>query len=90
VGSYLNNATITVNGVKYPDTEVPAWSTQDVGLAWESSSANGPLSGLRAAVNVQNIGDKAPPIVLSGTNAVDLANHSIVGRVWSFELTKKF
>ncbi len=95
VGSYLNNATITVNGVKYPETKVPSWTTFDAGLAYSvPTSAPSVLQGLRVAVNVQNITDKDPPIVLTtvgnAANAVDLNVHNIFGRIWSFELTKKF
>lgn len=91
VGSYLNNATITVAGVKKPDTEVPAWTTFDAGVAYEfdEGSAWG-LDGVRVSMNIQNITDKEPPIVLSGTTAVDLGNHNPFGRIWSFEITKQF
>ena len=90
VGSYLNNATITVNGVKYPDQKVPSWTTFDAGLAWKSQASSGALAGLRVSVNVQNLTDKDPPIVLSGTNAYDVANANVFGRIWTFEITKKF
>ncbi len=89
VGSYLNNATITVGGVKLPDTEIPAWTTWDAGLAYDFDDG-GVLDGVRVAVNVQNFTDEQPPIVLSGTTAVDLGNHNPFGRVWSVELTKRF
>lgn len=91
VGSYVNNATITVAGVKYPNTSIPAWTTVDAGLSYtvpESSAAM--LQGLRFGLNIQNLADKDPPIVLSGTNAVDLNNHNVFGRVWQFEISKKF
>lgn len=90
VGSYINNATITVGGVKYPDTRIPSWTTFDAGLAYRSPADSGPLAGVRLAVNVQNFTDKSAPIVLSGNNAVDLANANIFGRIWSFEVSKKF
>jgi iron complex outermembrane receptor protein len=90
VGSYLNNATITVGGVKYPDTEIPSWTTFDLGFAWRSQDTEGYLAGTRASINIQNVADKDPPIVLSGTSAVDLANHNVWGRVWTFEVTKRF
>ena len=91
VGSYLNNATITVNGVKYPNTEVPSWTTFDAGLSWTSPDTVAPaLRGLRVGITVQNVTGEDPPIVLSGTNAVDLNNHNVWGRVWTFELTKSF
>lgn len=91
IGSYLNNATITVAGVKLPDTRVPSWTTLDANLsyAFDEDSA-GAFGGLRMAVGVQNLADKQPPIVLSGVNAVDTNNHNIWGRIWTFEVTKKF
>ncbi|HJV42616.1 TonB-dependent receptor domain-containing protein, partial [Caulobacter sp.] len=95
VGSYLNNATITVNGVKKPDTKVPSWTTFDAGLAYNVPvTAPSALQGLRLAVNIQNIADKSAPIVLTqvgnAANAVDLNVHNIFGRIWSVEVTKKF
>ncbi len=42
------------------------------------------------AVGVQNLTGKQPPIVLSGVNAIDTNNHNIWGRIWTFEVTKKF
>ena len=38
----------------------------------------------------QNLFDEEPPIVLSGANAVDLGNHNPFGRIFSFELSKRF
>jgi len=91
VGSYLNNATITVAGVKKPDTQIPSWTTFDAGVAYEfQDNAPTGLGGVRLSMTVQNLTDKDPPIVLSGTTAVDLGNHNPFGRVWSFEITKRF
>ncbi len=90
VGSYLNNATITVGGVKKPDSEVPAWTTLDAGLAYEFEGDTGTFGGVRLNFSVQNVTDEAPPIVLSGTTAVDLGNHNPFGRVYTFEVTKRF
>ena len=91
VGSYVNNATITVAGVKYPNSSVPAWTTLDAGLAYTVPEGAGLIAnGLRFAVNIRNLTDKDPPIVLSGTNAVDLNVHNPFGRTWSIELSKKF
>jgi iron complex outermembrane recepter protein len=90
VGSYLNNATITVAGVKYPDTKIPSWTTFDARVAYTAPAETGVLAGVSMSVNVTNLTDKDPPIVLSGNSSVDLANHSLWGRVWQFEITKKF
>lgn len=90
VGSYLNNATITVAGVRLPDTKIPSWTTFDANLAYEFDEDSRILGGLRLALTVQNLTGKAPPIVLSGTNAIDTNNHNIWGRIWTFEVTKRF
>ena len=90
IGSYLNNATITVNGVKLPDTMIPSWTTFDGNLGYEFGETHRWLKGTRLAISVQNLTDKAPPIVLSGTNAVDTNNHNIWGRIWTFEISRKF
>ncbi|QJU59282.1 TonB-dependent receptor [Sphingomonas sp. AP4-R1] len=94
IGSYLNNATITVAGVKLPDSKVPAWTTFDLSLSYRMpDDASGVLEGTRFSLNVQNFTDKAPPIVLVGTvgtTGVDTNNHNIFGRIWTFEITKKF
>ncbi len=90
-GSYLNNATITVGGLRLPNTEVPSWTTLDAGIAYEfEGGASGAFDGVRASLSVQNVLDEEPPIVLSGATAVDLGNHNPFGRIFSFEISKRF
>ena len=52
------------------------------------------LSGLRASVNVINLFDRDPPVVLTqagqGYAAYDASNANIYGRYVSFQLTKDF
>jgi iron complex outermembrane receptor protein len=90
VGSYLNNATITVAGTKLPDTRIPSWTTFDANLGYQFGEDSKWLNGTRVALGIQNLTDKAPPIVLSGSNAVDTNNHNIWGRIWTFEVSHKF
>lgn len=91
VGSYLNNATITVAGVKIPDTEIPAWTTLDMGASYTFGSGQAAfLNDVRVSVTVQNVTDEDPPIVLSGTSAYDSGVHNPFGRVWGFEISKRF
>ena len=90
-GSYLNNATITVGGLRLPNTEVPSWTTLDAGIAYEfEGGASGAFDGVRASLSIQNVLDEEPPIVLSGATAVDLGNHNPFGRIFSFEISKRF
>lgn len=91
LGSYLNNATITVAGDRLPDTKIPAWTTYDATLGYSiPEDTNGLLGGTRINLIVQNLTDKAPPIVLVGDSAVDTNNHNVFGRISSLEITKRF
>jgi iron complex outermembrane receptor protein len=90
VGSYLNNVTITVGGVKNPDTRIPSWTTFDANLSYDVPEDLGFIGGLRLSVSGTNITDKAPPLVLSGTSAFDAGNANPFGRMVTFEISKKF
>jgi iron complex outermembrane receptor protein len=91
LGSYLNNATITVAGVRKPDTRIPSWTTFDATVGYSvAADSGGFLGGTRLNLIVQNLTDKDPPIVLVGTNGIDANNHNIFGRISSLEITKKF
>lgn len=91
VGSYLNNATITVAGTRIPDTQVPSWTTLDANIAYEfDEDTTGVRSGMRVALGLQNLTGEQPPIVLSGVNAIDTNNHNVWGRIWTLEVTKRF
>jgi len=90
IGSYLNNQPITIAGQRQPESRVPSWVTFDAQVSYEPESETSLLSGMRFAVGLQNVTDKEPPIVLFGTNAVDLANANPFGRIWTFEISKRF
>jgi iron complex outermembrane receptor protein len=96
VGDYLNNQTPTVNGVKLPNQHVPAWTTFDLNLSYAPDVDGGLFSGMRFTFSARNFTDKAPPIVLSSqaingvVTAVDLNNHNVLGRILTFEISKKF
>ena len=48
------------------------------------------MDGVRIGLAVDNITDKAPPIVLSGTTAIDTTQHNVFGRIASLTLQKSF
>jgi len=91
-GSYINNQTITVNGVKYPDTRIPSYTTYGLNLAYEvpESDENGWANGIRMGISIDNLTDKQPPIVLTGTTGFDRANANPYGRIVAIDLSKKF
>jgi iron complex outermembrane receptor protein len=93
VGSYTNNIPITVAGVTRPSSDVPAWTTVDFGLTVRLTNHYDRPVGkeIRLSLNVQNIFDKRPPIVLSTNgNAIDNQNSNPFGPIWRFQASKKF
>jgi iron complex outermembrane receptor protein len=94
VGAYLNDLPITIAGVTQPKAMVDAWKTVDLALAYNLPKRSGWMSGMRLALNVQNLFDRDPPVVLSTNNsaafAFDPQNANVLGRVVSLQLTKAF
>ncbi|MXP24444.1 TonB-dependent receptor [Altererythrobacter indicus] len=90
VGSYTN--TIPLTG--QPESKVPEWVTVDLGLNYKVPDDASILGGLRMSVNIQNLTDEDPPVVLtqSGNNysAYDASNANFFGRTVSVQVTKTF
>lgn len=90
VGSYTNTLPLTGR----PQSKVPAWVTLDLGLSYSVPKSSSILSGLRLSLNVQNVTNEDPPIVLTqaGNNygAYDPSNANIFGRIFSLQATKSF
>lgn len=85
VDSYTNT-TIT------PNQRVKAWLTADAQLSYAPEVPRGPLSGLRAALDVRNVFDTNPPRVAHVTASVgyDPEQASALGRVVALTLTKSW
>jgi iron complex outermembrane receptor protein len=95
VGSFLNDQPIlryTASGqARDPSRRVPSWTTFDLNLAYALGEEAPPgLRDVRVGVNVTNLFDRDPPIVLSGTAAALGSVHSVYGRTWTVQLTKSF
>jgi iron complex outermembrane receptor protein len=96
LGSYLNNQTPTVAGVKLPDQKVPSWTTFDLNVSFAPEVEGGIFGDTRFTFSARNFTDKDPPVVLSSVvfngvpTAVDLSNHNVFGRILTFEISKKF
>lgn len=90
VGSYTN----TIPLPNQPQSKVPSWTTADLGINYTVPKGKTLLGGLRLGLNVQNVTDEDPPIVLTraGNNfgAYDASNANILGRVFNFQITKSF
>ncbi|USQ98234.1 TonB-dependent receptor domain-containing protein [Caulobacter sp. RL271] len=91
-GDYTNTIPLTVGGVVVGKSKVPSWTTFDLGLSYMVPAMTGPawLKGVRASLNVQNVADKDPPVVLTTGSAFDGNVHNVLGRVWSLQVTKSF
>ena len=73
-------------------SKVPSWTTFDLGLSYMVPQTVGQawLKGVRASLNIQNVADKDPPVVLTTGSAFDGNVHNVLGRVWSLQITKSF
>jgi iron complex outermembrane receptor protein len=92
VDSYLNDRPIVVNNVPLPQSEVPTWTTVDlnVGYSVPQNAGWSALEGVRVGATIQNLLDRDPPTVLSGTTGNDAQMHNPLGRIWQFSVTKRF
>lgn len=86
--SYRDNRTPTVRGVR-------SFTTVDAGVAWTASQAQGPLRGLRLALNVENLFDSDPPHLqpepgFTKDIGYDPVNATGRGRTISVQLRKAF
>lgn len=92
VGSYTN--TIPIGGVEEDKVKLPEQVTLDVGVNYSVPEDASIFGGYRLSVNVQNVTDKNPPVVLTqdGNNysAYDASNANFFGRTVSVQLTKTF
>ncbi len=82
-GDYLNT------GVT-PNRSVRAQKTVDATLAFQSGRGDGLLDGIRIALNVQNLFDEDPPLVLNGANIWDNTTASLTGRFFAVDLSKSW
>ncbi len=92
VGGYTNNLPIAVGGVIQPVAGVPSWTTFDLTVAFNFDTLDGRWTkGLNLALNIRNITDKDPPIVLSANgNAFDTQNANPFGTIATLQITKAF
>lgn len=92
VGAYTNNLPIAVNGVTQPVSRIPSWTTFDLSVAFKFDElAPNWGSGLTMALNIRNLTDKDPPIVLSANgNAFDPQGANPFGTIATLQITKTF
>ena len=94
VGSYLNDLPVTIAGVTNPKVSIPSWKTFDAALAYNLPKGDGMFTGMRLSLNIQNLFNRNPPVVLSTNNgaafAYDPQNANVLGRVFSAQLSKAF
>jgi iron complex outermembrane recepter protein len=82
-GRYLNTAVV-------PNVKVKSQKTVDAGVAYTAPDGDSVLSGIRVALNAQNLFDEEPPIVINGTSSWDNTTASAIGRFVSIEITKSW
>lgn len=93
VGPYTNNLPITVNGVVQPVARIPSWTTFDMTVAFnfDKLASAGWAQGFNLALNIRNLTDKDPPVVLSSNgNAFDTQAANNFGTIATLQITKTF
>jgi iron complex outermembrane receptor protein len=96
IGSYTNNAPISIQGVTQPISKVGSWTTFDLNLGINIPRDNKSLpflNGVQVNFSVTNLFDNEPPIVessFSGNSSIDLFTHNALGRVFQLSVTKDF
>jgi iron complex outermembrane receptor protein len=92
VGDYENTAPLTVSNVVMGGAKVGSWTTVDLGLAYMVLPGRAPgwLKGVRASLNIQNVTNKDPPVVLTAGSAYDGSAHNVLGRQWALQISKSF
>jgi iron complex outermembrane receptor protein len=84
IDKYTNRATT-------PYERIKANVTFDAQVSYQLGDRMGSaLSGTRLSLTAINLFDKDPPFVDSGSSAFDGTNYSVMGRVVSLEISRKF
>jgi len=83
VGAYTNDLPVTWAGVRRPEHRVGSWTTWDLGVSWSPELDARWLRGVRIGLNVNNLFDRDPPIVFSGTSAFNASKSNPFGRTWA-------
>lgn len=90
-GSYTNDQPITIGGVRQPEAKVGSWTTFDLNLGYQTDlGGNDIVKGIRASINLQNVFDRDPPIVLTSGSAFNAQYSNPFGRTWTLQLTTSF
>lgn len=82
-GDYVNTAVTS-------RPKVEAQKTFDLNGGYTFSDETGPLSGVRLSVNIQNLFDEEPPVVINGTNGWDGTTANGIGRFGSLTISKRW
>lgn len=95
VAGFVNYVDGYLNDQVTPNQMVESWITLDMTASIEApEDAPGWLKGTRFAISATNLTDEDPPFVLNTTSAVsgiyDSQNASAIGRLVSFEISKKW
>lgn len=93
--SYTIDAALLPVGVSDKYTHISSYTTVDLAIHYSLSDRAGSLlKGLGFTISAQNVFDTDPPLVIntSSTSSIhfDPANASALGRVVTFEVSKKF
>jgi iron complex outermembrane receptor protein len=91
VFSFVNFANSYRDTLSVPNRDISAWTTVDLQLGYEPPGDSAWLGHTRFSLNAQNLFNTLPPFVNNPVGVgYDQENASLVGRLVSFEVTKRW
>lgn len=90
-GSYYNYSAIDPDtGLSVGPQRVKPWTTFDLNLGYSGMISGGFLKSFRASLNIQNLTDKDPPLVITSNGAFNAAYSNPYGRTYTVQITTSF
>jgi len=91
-GSYINDRAVDSSGNAVGAKRVGSYTTFDLNLGFANNALghNSFMKSFRASVNLQNVTDKAPPIVLTANSVFNGAYSNPFGRTVTVQLSTSF
>lgn len=90
-GGYDNTSAVNpVDGTPVGTQRVGSWTTFDFNLGYGRVLENSVFKGIRASVNVQNLTDKDPPLVITSNSAFNASYSNPFGRTFTAQISASF
>lgn len=90
-GSYDNLAAVNpIDNTPVGTQRVKSWTTFDLNIGYNHLFANAFFKGFRASINIQNLTDKDPPLVITNNAAFNASYSNPFGRTFTAQISMSF